>query len=452
MTPLQVERSNLNQICTLQEHLFYGHPVKYLPVPPLHHEDGEVAYTLAHTEQKPWEGKKVDPWPSSTHLQIVSQFDKQQSKGNGALVGPLHVLTSGQYVHNGAWADAITVGSSLGTVKVVKAYTFTQWVEKEDPSYNIALLILQQPMGKYTGWNGLLATPEDYLMNEEVMIGNQIGKHKVHQVDTDEFDYTNNEDTAASGSAIWISRWKTAMVVGLKVLGKDQQSTGMRITKPKLEMIACKMAENFDTLSFGKAEWGTYFGDVGIEPPLPLNIDEILNSPCPFWPGKKVCETHLLVLVPQTVNSQSLTLKSLGEFVQKPLQGPATKYSYFHLGEYSDPLAPPSHWVLLTRDVIEGSRNKSYKEQQDLLAKYCNQAQVTYEVPKVLDATVCILMEHVRSGTWLYGREPVTFTRCQEKYDADWQLGVGGFGSSGLYFSHYGAGTMSHGVGGSRKF
>ena len=77
---------------------------------------------------------------------------------------------------------------------------------------------------------------------------------------------------------------------------------------------------------FGKAEWEKYIGIVGEEPPLPSDIEEILNDPCPFWPNKKVHETHVLCLIPQTVNGKPLNLKSLGELVQKPLQGHATKY------------------------------------------------------------------------------------------------------------------------------
>jgi hypothetical protein len=447
MTPVDARKHDLTD--ALREHYFYEPQDKHRSVPPLHHEDSEVLYTLAHPEQKPWKVRTVQPWPSSTHVQVVCQFDKEQN-GHGVLVGPRHVLTCGENVYNISWAKEIMVDRLS---HVVKAYTFTQWIEQKDPSYNIALLILKEPFGKYTGWNGLLATPEDYLMNEEVMIGHQIEKHKVHQVDTEEFDYSNNDEKAQNGSAIWISQWKTAMVVGLKALGKDQKPMGIRLTKPKVEAIARKIAENFyPSIKFGKEEWEKYFGDVGVEPPLPPNINEILNSPCPFWPDQEIYETHLLVLVPQTVKGQPLTLKSLGEFVQKPLLGYVTKYNSFYLGQYRDSPELSSHWVLLTRDVIEGSRNKSYKEQQDLLAKYCKQAQVTYEVPKVLDTTVCILMEHVRSGTWLYSQNPWTFTRCQEKGDADRQLGVGGFGSSGLYLNFYGADFMFRGVGGSRKF
>ena len=82
--------------------------------------------------------------------------------------------------------------------------------------------------------------------------------------------------------------------------------------------------------AFGKAKWATYFGDIGMEPPLPPNIHQILQSPCPFWSGKKVEETHLLVLIPQTVNGKALTLDYLEQLIQKPLGGGhATKYEHY---------------------------------------------------------------------------------------------------------------------------
>ena len=177
--------------------------------------------------------------------------------------------------------------------------------------------------------------------------------------------------------------------------------------------------------AFGPKEWFIHFGThLRNVPRLPPNITEILSSPCPFWSGKKVQETHLLVLVPETVNGKPLTLKTLEELVKKPLQGSATQYRYFNIGEYTDPAAPPSHWVLFTRDVIEGSRSKSYPDQQKLLSQ---KGQGVYAVPTILDATVCIFMEYVRSGTRLYSDNPYTYTRCQEKYNANWQLVVGGF-------------------------
>ncbi len=202
------------------------------------------------------------------------------------------------------------------------------------------------------------------------------------------------------------------------------------------------------SIAFSKAEWAKYFGDVGIEPPLPIDIQAILRSPCPFWPDKKVEETHILVLIPQTVNGKPLSLKSLGELIQNPKQGNKTQYRFFYPGEYKpDTPGEASHWVLMTKDVIPGSRAQSYAKQQELVGK-----ARSYQVPKVLEATASILMEHVRSGNRLCSDKPYTYTRCQEKYDKDWQLVVGGFSAAGLCVSRYDGGIEFNGVVGLRKF
>lgn len=140
----------------------------------------------------------------------------------------------------------------------------------------------------------------------------------------------------------------------------------------------------------------------------------------------------MLVLIPQTINGKPLILKLLGELVQKHLQGNVTKYEYIYLGEYTDPPAPKSHWALMTRDVIEVSRSKSYSDQQALITNYSQQVKISYEVPTVLDEAVSIFMEYVRTGNWLYSDSPRTNTMCLEKYGANWQLVVGSFSAAGL--------------------
>ena len=190
-------------------------------------------------------------------------------------------------------------------------------------------------------------------------------------------------------------------------------------------------------IAFGKEMWGTYLGDIGDEPPLPPDIKAILSAPCPFFSGKKVEETHLLVLIPKTVNGKPLTLQTLGELVKKPLMGALTRYRDFFPGEYQDPQTDSSHWVLMTRDIIPGSRNKSYVEQEKILKGYIEKPQLPYDVPPILDATICIFMEFLRSGTRLCGDSPWTYTRCQEKYNKDYQLVVGGFVPAGLNVFFY---------------
>ena len=211
-----------------------------------------------------------------------------------------------------------------------------------------------------------------------------------------------------------------------------------------------------DAQRFGKTQWATYFGDVGKEPALPENIDEILNSPCPFSGDEsiKVKDTHMLVLVPATVNREALTLNKLQDLIQNPQnEGHATNYDYYGdstKSEYGNTPVERSHWVLMTRDVVPGSRNKTYQEQQDLVNQYEG-----YGLPGALEAAVCILMEHVSSGSKLFGERPLTYTRCTETVGGRYPVVVGGFGPDGLDVNDYYSDDFvfdDYGVAALRKF
>ena len=162
---------------------------------------------------------------------------------------------------------------------------------------------------------------------------------------------------------------------------------------------------------FGAQEWAQYFGEVGGEPSLPADIDEILNSPCPFWPGKTVKDTHLLVLMPSTVDGKAFTLDLLEELAKNPSEnGHSTQYFLYDdevQRSSGDAYPSSSYWILLTRDVLPGSRSKPYAAQQALIvAKSFHISRPPYEAPRVLEAATAILSNYVRSGNRLYeGRE-----------------------------------------------
>ena len=192
----------------------------------------------------------------------------------------------------------------------------------------------------------------------------------------------------------------------------------------------------------GKADWERFFGDVGEVPPLPADITTILNSPCLFWPGKKVHETHMLVLVPKTVSGKLLTLDSLGELIQHPKQGAATKYSQFYWDnttlkkQYGAKSLDASRWVLMTKDVLPGSRNKSYGEQQKIVADLAEKSLISYEVPGALESAACILSQYFGSNIRLFSDNPWTYTRCKEKVQG-YQMVVGGFAPACLCVFYY---------------
>jgi hypothetical protein len=187
------------------------------------------------------------------------------------------------------------------------------------------------------------------------------------------------------------------------------------VHEPQIQVV--KPAPDLLLGAAGAAKWKTYIGDPGTVPLLPSNIDEILNKPCPFWPGKKVHETHLLTFIPETIDGKPYDYKVFAEHIYKPLQGHKANNNNDRLrfGSYTYPLAPAGHWVLMTREVVPGSLGKSYADQKKLVH------DVGYQVPTVLDFIVSVFLEYVTTKTDLYGDSPLTYTRCQEKYDKDWQ-------------------------------
>ena len=215
----------------------------------------------------------------------------------------------------------------------------------------------------------------------------------------------------------------------------------------------------YDTLPkqavIGKMLWERYYGHVGSEPSLPSNIEEVMNSPCPFWREKQVKETHLLALIPSHVAGKPLTLDYLGELIKSPKGGgygaKYDPYSEVHKDIGSQSPAS-SYWILMTRDVLPGSGNKNYQNQCALVADHAKRTGLEYKVPGALEAAVVVLLHHVRSGERLYSSNPWTYTRCRNKDKNGNQRVVGGFTSEGLCVSY---GPYAHGlfgVAGLRKF
>jgi hypothetical protein len=196
--------------------------------------------------------------------------------------------------------------------------------------------------------------------------------------------------------------------------------------------------------AFGARAWAQHFGEVGEEPPLLSDIDEILNSACPFWEGKTVKDTHLLVLIPARVAGEPLSLNLLGELIERSQAGEnSTKYRYYNsdIQEQLGAQSPGySYWVLMTRDVLEGSRSKMYASQKALVASHAERTGLPYELPSALEAATAILSHYVRSGERLYTYDPGTWTRCQDLVawrGSSYPVVVGGFSSGGLGIFYY---------------
>ncbi len=203
-------------------------------------------------------------------------------------------------------------------------------------------------------------------------------------------------------------------------------------------------------MAFGPEQWEEHFGDVGEVPPLPDNIEEILASDCPHFPGKKVSDTHMLTLIPATVDGKSFTLNRLGELIKSPKKGFATRYNYYNekvCGQIGSQAPEKSYWVLMTKGILDGSRGKSRNKQLEVAA-----GKKEYEAPTVLEAATTVLMNHVSSGLRLLPHEPWTLTCCLEQINA-FKSVVGHFDFSGLSINYaYYDDDLNVGVAAARKF
>lgn len=226
----------------------------------------------------------------------------------------------------------------------------------------------------------------------------------------------------------------------------------------KIENAKQQFSNPTPAIAFGRQEWIDHVGDPGPVPSLPSNIHTILQEPCKFWPGKTVEETHKLVLIPKTITrfiksknsfvTVPVTLKMLGAFITSSHDGAGVGFEYINaaiLEEHGDTPVEEAHWVLMTNDVVPGSRGICYVDQKQLVELK------GYKIPNVLDASPVVLLENIRSGKRLLSDDPLTYTRCQETIRS-YQVVVGGFGPGGLYVSFPDFDSAHIGVVALRKF
>ena len=104
----------------------------------------------------------------------------------------------------------------------------------------------------------------------------------------------------------------------------------------------------------------------------------------------------------------------------------------------------------MTKDVIHGSRNKTYGEQKQLVEE---KGAGVYELPSAIEAAASILMHYFKTDECLYGQDPWTYTRCQKTVtEAQWPVAIGGFSPGGLVVFDFWDGFGLFGVAAVRKF
>lgn len=184
-------------------------------------------------------------------------------------------------------------------------------------------------------------------------------------------------------------------------------------------------------ICFGEREWTRLSGRVSPPPLLPLNFSLLWKGPCPIFPGKKMCETHLLVYFPALVNDRPLTLRMF--------EAIAKAYFAQHDAAYHDIIAPclevigdepveRSYWAVMTINILPDSIGKSHSAREDMIDDIVKKTFQAYRTPQTLEAAICRLSTHLQFQTFLF---PPVYTECSENIHGC-RMVVGGSISEGL--------------------
>lgn len=140
-------------------------------------------------------------------------------------------------------------------------------------------------------------------------------------------------------------------------------------------------------------QWNALIGKVPHRP-SPPGIEAFLRRPCSLFSGKTNGEAHVWIDIPPTVDDQPLTLNRMRHFAARNRANPICLNIYFEtIIERLGDVPIPEDWYGLLRTCLPGTKNKTFQEQLEVLARHPEYMAATF--PQVLVAS---LMEYIRSG------------------------------------------------------
>ena len=208
----------------------------------------------------------------------------------------------------------------------------------------------------------------------------------------------------------------------------------------------------------GAEEWKKGFGvDVGQVPPIPASVTkELLNSECPLHPGQKIKDTHVLMLVPKTVNGEAYTPLKLDELCAGR-KGSGIRLIYdgadwankWKGQEWATIPQAASEWVLIPKSDPDPKvspdkhfRSKDIAAQQAVYDAHYSE----YREVKTLEVMTLALLNDLVNG------EPrildgSNYLRCEEPNASGGRVCVGSFNADGLKVRDGGVGGAHGSVG-----
>lgn len=219
---------------------------------------------------------------------------------------------------------------------------------------------------------------------------------------------------------------------------------------------------------FDQHKWEYYFGSPGEVPPFTRSMYINLKEPCPVWKGKKVEDTHKLVLMVKQINEKPLSIMSLHKMSMSPRAGnsihlyaqiKAGNLELFNGGrafEFAEIALTESYWALISKQSVPGSqdlckisRSEDNKRGEQLEALFFSRYP-GYRKGKAIEFVTLALTHYVETGERLFSgskvpdfnaalasfasfkkieesQESKAHTGCIERTDTGYSLMVGPF-------------------------
>jgi hypothetical protein len=204
------------------------------------------------------------------------------------------------------------------------------------------------------------------------------------------------------------------------------EKAGVSASSPTIAFVKAELGKNF----LGPDEWKSQEIVVGAVPPIPASITKaLLNEDCPLHPGEKIKDTHVLMLVPKTVNGEPYTALKLDELCAKR-KGSGDKliidnFSSWKSQEWAASPQAASEWVLIPKSdpdpdkvlALKHFRNKNIAGQQKVHTDYYPE----YREVKTLELmTAALLYDLVNKERLL-----PDYLRCEEPNPSGGRVCVG---------------------------
>jgi len=175
---------------------------------------------------------------------------------------------------------------------------------------------------------------------------------------------------------------------------------------------------------FGDKDWKYFGADPSAAHPVPLKMIQVFDS-----------SKWMLTWIPETINGKELTLSSIDHFVSDFKNGKDAFKSIYSFplknSGINDKTVEPfkAHWVLLSKDVLDGTRLKNFATQGKLVR------EAGFEIPNLIDAVVSVLMHDLKTFNLFYpdgSNARKCTTRVRELNEESYRILVGGVSARGL--------------------